>query len=94
MFDSAGWRSVLQALTVAAGDSSAIVMDGALDATHAVVAALFRGLGIGAECFTNVCGVLETAMRNPAHEALSVTATGIFAALAQRLAVADDKVGL
>ena len=38
----AGWRSVLQALTVAAADPSPSVVDGALDAIQAVTAALFR----------------------------------------------------
>ena len=77
---------------MAAGDHSAAVMDSALDAAQAVTAALFRGVGIGGDYFGEVCNMLETAMRNPAHEKLSATAAGIFPILSQRLAAADEKV--
>lgn len=77
---------------MAAGDPAAPVVDSALDAAQAVVAALFRGVGVDAEYFGDVCRVLEVALRNSAHERLSVLAADVFPAVAQRLASTDERV--
>ncbi len=83
---------MLQALAVAAGDTRPSVVDAALDAVQAVTAALFRGVGVEADSFGPVCDVVETAMRNPLHEGLSIRATGVVPAVAQRLRASDEKV--
>ena len=51
-----------------------------------------RGVGVDAEYFEDVCGVLETAMRNQGHEKLSISAAHIVPAVAQRLAHSTEKV--
>ena len=84
---------MLQALAVAAGDARPSVVDAALDAVQAVTAALFRGVGVDADSFGPLCDVVETAMRNPLHEGLSVRATGIVPDIAQRLRASADQVG-
>ena len=89
-----GWRSVLQSLAVAAADLKASVVAAALTATEAVVAALYRGIGVDAEAFPEVCYILETAMRNPIHEPQSAAAANLMPAVAQRLGQSEDKVGL
>jgi hypothetical protein len=85
---------VLQALTVAAGDTKPSVVDAALDAVQAVTAALFKGVGVDADSFGPVCDVVETAMRNPLHEGLSAAATRIVPAIAQRLRASSEKVAV
>ena len=88
----AGWKSTLQVLTVAVADPAPSVVDAALDAIQAVTAALFRGVGIGMEYFPDVVHVLESAMRNPYHERLSVSAAHVMPSVARRLADAPTTV--
>lgn len=87
-----GWRSVLQSLAVAAGDAKASVVEAALHASEAVIAALYKGIGVDSEAFPGVCLVLETAMRNPHHEDLSNSAALLMPSVASRLAQSVDKV--
>ncbi|KAK9804748.1 hypothetical protein WJX72_003264 [[Myrmecia] bisecta] len=86
-----GWRSVLEALTVAAADHNPAVVDGALDAIRPVVEALYRGLGVGHEYFADCVTMVSTAMRNPIDEDLSIGAGYILQSLARRLAASSPQ---
>lgn len=87
-----GWRSVLQSLVVAAADVRAEVVEACLRATEAVIAALYRGIGVDSEAFPEVCLILETAMRNSYHEGHSNRAAALAPAAAERLSTSADKV--
>ncbi|BDA49435.1 probable Brefeldin A-inhibited guanine nucleotide-exchange protein [Coccomyxa sp. Obi] len=80
------WRSVLQALTVAAADSAAPVVAQALEAMRGVADALFRGCGLGHELFPDAVAALAAAARNPAAEELSIEAVWALQGVSQRLA--------
>jgi len=56
-----------------------------------VVEGLFREGGVGGELFADVAGVAAAAMRNPAHEGLSLGAVHAAEALARRLAAAGPQ---
>jgi len=55
------------------------------------VEGLFREGGVGGELFADVAGVAAAAMRNPAHEGLSLGAVHAAEALARRLAAAGPQ---
>ncbi|KAK9904753.1 hypothetical protein WJX75_001787 [Coccomyxa subellipsoidea] len=80
------WRSVLQALTVAAADGSPPVVHQALDALRAASNALFRGCGLGHELFPDAVAAVAAAARNPAHEDLSIAAVWALKDVGKRLA--------
>ena len=73
-------------------DGKPAVVEVALSATEAVIAALYRGIGVDTDAFPEVCFILETAMRSPHHEELSATAARLVPAMALRLSLSADKV--
>ena len=89
-----GWRSVLQSLAVAMADNKSVVVEAALSATEAVIAATYKGIGVDTDAFPEVCLILETAMRSPHHEDLSGIAARLVPAVALRLSQSVDKVSL
>lgn len=73
-------------------DAKLSVVSAALEATQPVVAALYKGIGVDAEAFPEVCLILEAAMRNPQHEEASIRATRMMQDAAQRLSKSAEKV--
>ncbi|KAK9844232.1 hypothetical protein WJX84_000597, partial [Apatococcus fuscideae] len=70
-----GWRSVLEALAIAACDKTDTIVDQALDAVQPVIEGLFRpNAAIPADLFPLCLAVLSQAMRNSHHEKLSISA--------------------
>jgi len=81
-----GWRSVLQALEVAAGDVAAPVVEQALEALQPVVEALYRGLGLRREFFPDCLSAARTAALNRHHHELSAGGLQILRTAGRRLA--------
>jgi hypothetical protein len=86
----AAWRSVLQALAVAASDSAPAVVRQALEALRPVTDALFRRGGH--THFAEAVAAAAAAMRNPVSEELGVSAVWALQAVAKRLADASPEV--
>lgn len=84
----AGWKSVLTALTIAAGDVSPAVLDLALVALGPVIEGMFRDGGLGPDGVPSVVAVVVAAARNPATEGSSVEAVFMLKGIARRLAAA------
>uniref|UniRef100_A0A061RZZ7 Brefeldin a-inhibited guanine nucleotide-exchange protein 2 n=1 Tax=Tetraselmis sp. GSL018 TaxID=582737 RepID=A0A061RZZ7_9CHLO len=83
-----GWRSVLQALEVAANDYAPPVVEQALEALLPVVESLYRGLGFRRDFLTECLRVSRTIVLNSHHPDLSLGGLQIFRACGRRLAEA------
>ena len=89
----AGWKSILEALAIAACDKTDTVVDQALDAVQPVIEGLFRpGGAIPADLFPACLAVLSQAMRNPYHEKLSVSAVYLAQTAGHCLAASNPAV--
>ena len=93
--DGAGWRSILEALAIAANDRTDTVVDQALDAVQPVIEGLFRpGGAIPSDLFPACLSVLSQAMRNPHHEKLSISAVYLAQTAGHCLAASNPSVSL
>jgi len=86
---AAGWRAAARVLAAGAADAaSPAVVGAALDAAAPAAEALFRHRGCRRAATRGVVAALATAMRNPAHEQLSISAGFALQVVARRLAEA------
>ena len=83
-----GWRSLLQALTIAASDHNAAVVDQALDALQPVVEALYRGWQ-GHAFLPECVDAIMAAVANRQQEELSTSALFMLQSVARRLSAAN-----
>mmetsp|Transcript_13201 Transcript_13201/g.37209 ORF Transcript_13201/g.37209 Transcript_13201/m.37209 type:complete len:2067 (+) Transcript_13201:204-6404(+) len=86
-----GWRSVLEALEVAATDYAPPVVEQALEALQPVVEALYRGLGLRKEFFTDCLQAAMAVVLNKHHPDLSLDGFQIFRNCARRLGEASKE---
>lgn len=84
-----GWRSLLQALTIAASDHNAAVVNQALDALQPVVEALYRGWQ-GHTFLAECVDAIMAAVANRQQEELSISALFMLQSVARRLAAAES----
>ena len=89
----AGWKSVLEALAIAACDKTDTIVDQALDAVQPVIEGLFRpNAAIPADLFPLCLAVLSQAMRNSYHEKLSISAVYLAQTAGHCLAASNPTV--